>query len=159
MNNNKKQHSTIIPDDVLYCKKIPAGAKLLYLEIAVICQRDSYCREENSYFAKLYNVRKETISGWVKSLSKMHFIKCEIKEKYFRVIFLKDTEKSYRQKIMKGIAKNLKGDSEKPKDITTLYRGPHFKDEVPLNDFIVETIEYTNEQGQKCIEDSIDYES
>ena len=159
MDDNIKQHNVTIPDDVLYCKKISSGAKLLYIEIAFICKRDGYCDKENKYFGKLFGKRKETISLWVKSLLKMHFIKCERKQKYVRVIFLKDTDKNYIKKVMQVIAKNLKGDSEKSKDIPKVYRGPRLDDEDPLDDYLIESVEFINKEGQKCVEDSIDYES
>ena len=77
-----------IPENVLRCTEISRGAKLLYGDIAFICERDGCCEKRSSYFAELYGVSRITISKWISSLQKKGFIKCKIRHKYIRTIFL-----------------------------------------------------------------------
>lgn len=90
-----KENETLkisIPKKVLYCKKIPRGAKLLYIEISMWCERDDCCYQRNIYFSKLFGVSVVTISKWVKELREQKFIKCKYK-KYLRIIFLRKVGK------------------------------------------------------------------
>jgi hypothetical protein len=67
----------IIPAEVRYSELKP-NAKLLYGELTALCNQKGYCWATNNYFAKLYNVTKNTISLWINDLSKAGFIYIEI---------------------------------------------------------------------------------
>ena len=144
-----------IPENVLYHKKISASAKLLFGEIAYICTRDGYCLKRNSYFADLFDVSITSISLWIKLLQKNGLIQCKIKQKYIRVIFLQGVDK----KFMMGVLKNLKGVIRKLKDNTTYYEQGQLIETDPADrdDFKIETKEWTDKDGQKHGEDTIDY--
>jgi len=65
---------SIIPANVRYSKKISPSEKLLYGEITSLSNKMGYCWAENSYFAELYKVAKETVSVWVSNLKNAGFI-------------------------------------------------------------------------------------
>lgn len=68
----------ILPAPVRYARTLPAPAKVLYAEIAALCERDGYCRARNDYFAGLYEVDIATVSRWVSSLAAAGFIRVEV---------------------------------------------------------------------------------
>ena len=76
----KPSYYAIIPADVRYSNLKP-NAKLLYGEITALSSKEGYCFATNNYFAKLYNVTKNTISLWVSQLNKEGFISVELIKK------------------------------------------------------------------------------
>lgn len=70
----------VIPANVRYAK-INANAKLLYGEITALCSKEWYCWANNNYFAKLYDVHKNTIITWLGELRDNWFIDIKINEK------------------------------------------------------------------------------
>lgn len=84
----------IIPSSVRYDKDLKANEKLLYGEITSLCNKNGYCYATNEYFAKLYNVHKNTISNWISNLQKKDYINSKIlykndsKEIDKRILFL-----------------------------------------------------------------------
>ena len=76
----KPSYYAIIPADVRY-SKLKANAKLLYGEITALSSKEGYCFATNNYFAKLYDVTKNTISLWVSQLHKAGFISVELIKK------------------------------------------------------------------------------
>lgn len=75
---NKKSYYAIIPANVRYDDDLTMGARLLYGEITALCNEKGYCWATNNYFAKLYNVGKQTISNWIQSLVRKNYIKTEM---------------------------------------------------------------------------------
>lgn len=71
----------IITADVRYNKDLKANEKLLYGEITCLTQSTGECFASNEYFAKLYNVSKETVSRWVSNLKKCGYVDVVIKYK------------------------------------------------------------------------------
>lgn len=74
----KKSYYAIIPANVRYDKELRANAKLLYGEITALCNERGYCWANNSYFANLYEVNKDTISKWISELSAKGYVKVEM---------------------------------------------------------------------------------
>jgi len=68
-----------IPADVRYAP-IKANAKLLYAEITALCNKEGYCWASNSYFAKLYQVRPQSISDWVSELVRGGLVRIEVEQ-------------------------------------------------------------------------------
>lgn len=66
----------ILPADVRYCKNLSFGEKVLYTEISSLSNMRGYCFANNSYFANLYDVHKNTISKWISNLEDNGFIVC-----------------------------------------------------------------------------------
>tara|TARA_R100001440_G_scaffold23448_1_gene38195 strand:- start:2214 stop:2834 length:621 start_codon:yes stop_codon:yes gene_type:complete len=67
----------VIPASVRYSDLKP-NAKLLYGEITALQNKEGYCFAQNKYFARLYNVTKNTASSWINDLAKAGFIEIEI---------------------------------------------------------------------------------
>lgn len=129
MENENPSYYAIIPADVRYDKRLKANEKLMYGELTCLTYKTGYCFASNKYFAELYGVTPQAISGWIKNLEKCGYITCEylhngteIKERRIRVI--KDTnstndEEGNSTKLEKGINKTLKGYKQKFKDNNT----------------------------------------
>ena len=77
----------VIPANVRYAK-INANAKLLYWEITALCNKEGYCWATNDYFAKLYDVHKDTVSWRIWELIDNNFISSVIESRYKRKIYL-----------------------------------------------------------------------
>ena len=73
----KPNYYAIIPAEVRYSNLKP-NAKLLYGEITALSNKLGYCFASNNYFAELYGVSKNTISGWISDLKKLGFITVSI---------------------------------------------------------------------------------
>ena len=74
---DRPNYYAIIPAEVRY-SAIKPSAKLLYGEITCLSNLKGYCYATNNYFAQLYNVSKNTISLWIKSLKDAGFITIEM---------------------------------------------------------------------------------
>ena len=88
MSTENPNYYAIIPAEGRYCANLPANAKLLYGEITALTSKEGYCWASSQYFANLYDVSRQTVSGWIKSLETNEFIRCEIEDNYKRRIFL-----------------------------------------------------------------------
>src|SRR5699024_31777 len=108
----KKSYYAIIPANVRYDENLTANAKLLYGEITAFTNERGYCWASNSYFAKLYGVKKETISRWISDLSKRGYIKVEIihKEGTNQIInrYIQINHKGNDQKVNTPIDQKVK---------------------------------------------------
>jgi len=76
----KPGYYAIIPAKVRYCAELSANAKLLYGEITALSGKEGYCWASNAYFAKLYEVSENAVSGWIGSLAKVGFVKIAYKK-------------------------------------------------------------------------------
>jgi len=101
----------IIPADVRYDKVLCANAKLLYGEITALANKEGFCWASNEYFAKLYEVDKNTISRWVSSLRAQGYIRVEIIDRVDRKIFIADSR--IREKDFEDIQKSGGGSTKK----------------------------------------------
>ena len=151
MTKEKDLQFIIIPNEVSYCKKIPASAKLLLGEIILLCAKNNKdcCWASNNYFAELFEVSTTSISLWIKSLQKYKFIKCKINHtNNSRKIFLKTSISKLKHNIYKYIYR------EPVSETGSLSKNNTFVDK----DLKVETKEWVNKKGQKVGIDTIDYE-
>lgn len=73
-----KNYYAIIPAVVRYDKELPPAAKLMYGEIYALSNGKGYCWANNTYFAELYGVHKNTVSIWINLLIKKGYISTEI---------------------------------------------------------------------------------
>ncbi len=114
--NSSPSYYAIVPADVRYNNEISANAKLLYGEITALCNKEGYCWASNQYFAKLYEVHKDTVSKWVSELVQQEYIYFTVLENNYRQIFLTEHRQKdlpYRQKRLGGTAKTPRGDRQK----------------------------------------------
>jgi hypothetical protein len=76
--NEPKCYYTVIPAPVRYSQKLKAIEKIFYSEIVGQCNEQGFCSTTNGYFAELYQVSKNSITGYISSLQKAGFIISEI---------------------------------------------------------------------------------
>ena len=80
----------IIPANVRY-SDVTANAKLLYGEITALANKSGYCWASNEYFAKLYSVHSDTISGWIRELREARFVESVLQKGTQRRLFIIDS--------------------------------------------------------------------
>lgn len=106
----------IIPNKVLFDKKISDKEKLIYIMISSLCAERGYCRANNNYFAERLGITKSRISNWINSLYKRWFITIDIKKDEWNKRFISIAENrntpiaknsnTYCRKQQEGIAEN-----------------------------------------------------
>ena len=74
----KPNFYAILPADVRYDKRLKPMEKILYSEITSLTNKEGYCYAQNSYFAELYEVHKNTISTWITHLVEVGYLRLEI---------------------------------------------------------------------------------
>lgn len=89
----KPSYYAVIPATVRYDHRLKPNEKLLYGEITSLTNKTGNCYATNKYFAKLYDVKVETISRWIKKLKDFGYIESELE-------FKTDT-KSIEKRIIK----------------------------------------------------------
>lgn len=77
----------IIPANVRY-SNVTANAKLLYGEITALSNKSGHCWASNDYFARLYNVHSDTISGWIRELRQAGFVESVIEKGTERRLYI-----------------------------------------------------------------------
>lgn len=77
----KPTYYSIIPADVRYNENLAPNAKLLYAEITSLTNKNGTCWAGDSYFMKLYGVKKRSIQNWLKQLEEYNYIKREVEYK------------------------------------------------------------------------------
>ena len=74
MKEDNPGYYAIIPATVRYDETIPPNAKLLYGELTALSNKEGHCWASNGYFANLYKVHKNTVSGWIRVLLDSKYI-------------------------------------------------------------------------------------
>lgn len=118
---DKPSYYAIVPATVRYDNNLKANEKLLFGEITCLSNSKGNCWASNTYFSKLYNVRKNTVSQWVQNLKKRGYINIELiygenKNIEKRIITLGVSIKKEiptSQKEDRGITKNIERVSRK----------------------------------------------
>ena len=75
---NKPNFYSVIPACVRYDSRLSPSEILLYGDISSLCNKDGYCWASNSYFSKLWNKDKATISRWVSKLKSCGHIRTKV---------------------------------------------------------------------------------
>ena len=87
----------ILPANVRYDKNLKPMEKILYVELTALSNKNGYCNAQNSYFAKLYEVHKNTAGSWINKLEKLGYVNSKL-------IYAKDKEgKATKQVIERRI--------------------------------------------------------
>lgn len=74
----------IIPEPVCYDNRLKAFERLLFGDIMALSNCDGFCTVPNSYFAKLYDADKTTISRWLSHLSDLKYVR--IKNEWYPLL-------------------------------------------------------------------------
>lgn len=75
---DQPSYYSIITANVRYDNRLTDSEKLLFAEITSLSNKYGYCTASNGYFAKLYEVVKETISRRISKLTKFGYLHIEI---------------------------------------------------------------------------------
>ena len=87
----------ILPASVRYDNNLKPMKKMLYVELTALSNKNGYCNAQNSYFAKLYEVHKNTAGSWINKLEKLGYVNSKL-------IYAKDKEgKATKQVIERRI--------------------------------------------------------
>ena len=99
--------NVILPISILGDNNLTPLERLLLISILSLCKQKGYCWATNEYFAELFNVRKQTISKSISSLSKNNYIelKFDNSEKNNSKRIIKISEALV--KILSGIKENM----------------------------------------------------
>ena len=115
--NNKPNYYAVLTAEVRYDKSLSSSEKLFYAEITALANKNGYCYASNSFFAELYDVKKSTISAWVKKLTEKGHISVDydrdgkvIKQ---RKIYITNKHFKGGQKIDQGVVRKSDGGSQK----------------------------------------------
>ena len=101
----RPEYYGILPAKVRYDERLKPMEKILFSELTVLVHKKGYCYANNSYFAKLYGVHKNTVSVWINNLAKYGHIatKCIMKDKQVeeRRIYIVDEskKKSFQERV------------------------------------------------------------
>lgn len=92
----KPTYYGILPANVRYDETLKPMEKIMYSEITALSNKEGYCSAKNQYFARLYNVSKETVSRWIGNLSNKGYVSVKLirddkKNVIDRLVFLVDT--------------------------------------------------------------------
>ena len=128
----------VIPAPVRYDNRLAPRARLLYGEITALCNKKGYCWATNDYFAKLYKVSIQTVSGWISSLKKCGYVNVSMK---YREDSLQIEE---RQITLIPIKENFNGYTKNPeypiKENTVNPIKENFKDNITSNTTLNNTL-------------------
>lgn len=75
--SEQPSYYSIITANVRYDNRLTDSEKLLFAEITSLSNKYGYCTATNSYFARLYEVVKETISRRISNLTKYGYLNIE----------------------------------------------------------------------------------
>jgi len=78
---DKPNYYAVIPASVRYDNELRANEKLLYGEITALSSKNGICTASNNYFAKLYEVKPNAISKWIKDLKDKGYINVKYQKK------------------------------------------------------------------------------
>ena len=125
----KPGYYSVIPSHVRYDEDLKPMEIIMYGELTALANFYGYSYATNGYFAKLYNVHKNTVSLWINKLKDKGYIRVEIirnenneieqRKIYINTPYQQRNLEGYQQKDLEGyqqkdldpINKKLKGNS------------------------------------------------
>lgn len=76
--SEQPSYYSIITANVRYDNRLTDSEKILFAEITSLSNKYGYCTASNNYFAKLYEVVKETISRRISKLNSLGYLQIEL---------------------------------------------------------------------------------
>lgn len=152
----------IIPANVRYDKGLRANEKLLYGEITALSNATGECWASNNYFADLYQVTPQAVSGWIRDLKNKGYIDVEIvykdgtkeiQKRIIKIVSINDCEGINKNLI--GINKGLTGINEKLIPINQKFKDNNTSNNIKKNN---KNIIYTYTDNSELIEALQDFE-
>lgn len=70
----------VIPASVRYDNELTPAAKLLYGEIAALCNQEGFCWASNRYFASLYGTTDRNVRRWISDLAERGHVYLDLDE-------------------------------------------------------------------------------
>ena len=91
MTTTSPTHQVSIPSQVCFDTTLSASAKLLYGELIHCCRPQGYCKLNNQYFAKRYQVTPKTVVNWIARLEEAGYLRIRFDESgQQRLLYLND---------------------------------------------------------------------
>lgn len=137
----KPNYYGILPANVRYDKRLKPMEKILYSEITALANTQGFCFASNSYFAKLYEVHKNTVGIWINNLVECGYLKVkmiykegskEVLERRLYIVDLKEVSLSTPVEEEKKDPINEKIDTLSTKSLTPYQQ----KNGYPINEII-----------------------
>ena len=117
--NERPNYYAIIPASVRYDNDLRPNEKLMYGEITALANSTGECWASNNYFAELYDVTPQAVSGWINDLKRKGYIEVDIVYKDNTKEIKNRTIRIVSTKVCEGINKSLIGGKQKFKDNNT----------------------------------------
>ena len=76
----KPSYYGILPAEVRYDKTLTPMARIMFAEITALASSSGECTASSNYFAKLYEVKRSTVSDWINQLVKAGYVLSTISE-------------------------------------------------------------------------------
>lgn len=106
----RPEYYGILPAKVRYDERLKPIEKILFSELIVLVHKKGYCYANNSYFAKLYGVHKNTVSVWINNLAKYGHIVIKYIMKDKQVEEKREKTSEELEEIRRKLLKDLFGD-------------------------------------------------
>ncbi|CAM2984071.1 helix-turn-helix domain-containing protein [Limosilactobacillus mucosae] len=74
----RPSYYSITPATIRYDKRLKMAERVMFSEIAALCNDSGYCTTANNYFADLYQVNKATVSRWINHLKELDYVRTEV---------------------------------------------------------------------------------
>lgn len=112
----------VIPGEVLFCRELTHGAKVLYGMLTSLCDREGYCWATNDYLAEVFDLSESTVTRWLSQLERLGFIRSEMvttpkgsERRIYAGLFVV-TRGGVRKNDEGGVRKNAEGGVRKNDD-------------------------------------------
>jgi len=142
----RPSYYSVTTAEVRYDKRLCPMARILYGEIAALCNAHGYCYATNGYFADLYVVEPTTVSEWISQLATAGHIRIELTGRGRR-LYLSTT---LREKPKPPSGKAEAPLREKPKQNTTSNTTSNTITSPPAPDFDLWWEKYPRRLGKKA---------
>lgn len=113
----------ILPANIRYDKRLKPMEKIMYCEITALTNKNGYCYANNSYFASLYEVHKNTVGVWINHLVECGYLRAEL-------IYKAGTKEVQERRLYISIPAEEKNSTPANENVDT----PQQKDCDPINE-------------------------